>query len=220
MQCPRCQQDNPVADAKFCPRCGAPVERVEEAGPPAASYADLRRDLIEAREQQTATSEILRVISASPTDVQPVFDVIAGNAVALCDGYFSLVGVSDGQLVHLRAIHNLPEEWANQARAVYPLPLSSEVGTAKVVREQRVVHILDLLKEAADDAGKQRARAAGYRTWLGVPMLGPGGAIGVLAVARREKAAFTDKQIALLKTFADQAVIAIENVRLFSELLE
>ena len=174
----------------------------------------------EALEQQTATAEILRMISSSPTDVQPVFDVIARNAVALCDGYFSLVGVSDGQLVHLQAIHNLPEEWANRARAVYPLPLSSEVGTAKVVREQRVVHILDLLKDAADDAGKQRARAAGYRTWLGVPMLGPGGAIGVLAVARREKAAFTDKQIALLQTFADQAVIAIENARLFTELQE
>src|SRR5437870_5097340 len=174
----------------------------------------------EALEQQTATAEILRVISSSPTDVQPVFDVIARNAVALCDGYFSLVGVSDGQLVHLQAIHNLPEEWANRARAVYPLPLSSEVGTAKVVREQRVVHILDLLKDAADDAGQQRARAAGYRTWLGVPMLGPGGSSGVLAVARREKAAFTDKQIALLQTFADQAVIAIENARLFTELQE
>ena len=174
----------------------------------------------ESLEQQTATGEILRVIASSPTDAQPVFDVIARNAVALCDGFFSLVGVSDGRFVHLRASHNLPEEWANQARAVYPLLLSSEVATAKVIREQRVLHVLDVQKDAASDASRQRARTAGYRTWLGVPLLAPGGAIGVLAVARREKAAFTDKQIALLQTFADQAVIAIENVRLFKELQE
>jgi GAF domain-containing protein len=174
----------------------------------------------EALEQQTATSEILRVIAGSPTDTQPVFDVIARNAVALCDGFFSVVGVSDGRLVHLRASHNLPEEWANQARAVYPLPLSSKVGTATVIREQRLLHVLDAQKDAVDDETRQRARTAGYRTWLGVPLLGSGGAIGVLAVARREKTAFTDSEIALLQTFADQAVIAIENVRLFNETKE
>jgi signal transduction histidine kinase/putative methionine-R-sulfoxide reductase with GAF domain len=173
----------------------------------------------EALEQQTATAEILRVISSSPTDAQPVFDVIARNAVGLCGGYFSLVGVSDGERVHLRATHNLPDEWAKVARTVYPLPLSSGPGTAQVIREQRVVHILDSQEDPAVSAlGRERARLAGYHTWLGVPMLGPSGGIGVIAVARREKVAFTDKQIALLQTFADQAVIAIENVRLFKEL--
>src|SRR5262249_29127624 len=175
----------------------------------------------EALERQTATSEILQVISQSPTDAQPVFDVIARSAVTLCDGYFSLVGVSDGHLLHLRALHNLPEEWSKEARAVYPMPLTSEVGTAPVAPEQRVIHTLDLQEDAGiSEAGRVRARVAGYRTWLGVPMLGPAGAIGVLAVARRDRVAFTDKQIALLQTFADQAVIAIENVRLFTELEE
>jgi len=182
--------------------------------------AEALKDKAEALDQQTATSEILRVIASSSTDTQPVFDVIARNAVALCDGFFSVVGVSDGRLVHLRASHNLPEEWANQARAVYPLPLSSKVGTATVIREQRLLHILDAQKDAVDDGTRQRARTGGYRTWLGVPLLGSGGAIGVLAVARREKTAFTDSEIALLQTFADQAVIAIENVRLFKELQE
>jgi GAF domain-containing protein/CheY-like chemotaxis protein len=176
-------------------------------------------DLSQALEQQTATAEILRVISSSPTDPQPVFDVIARNAVTLCGGYFGLVGVSDGQAVHLRATHNLPEEWAREARAYYPLPLDSDVGTARVIKEQRLIQILDLQKDPdVRPEGRRRARLAGYRTWLGVPMLGPSGAIGVIAVSRREKAAFTDKQIALLQTFADQAVIAIENTRLFKEL--
>src|SRR5262245_41029234 len=217
-------------------RRGPRPAKSKEAKPPAARkspkddgarvrdlekrLAEALRDKAEAQEQQAATAEILRVISSSPTDTQPVFDAIVRSAVVLCDAFFSMVGVSDGEFVHLRAMHNVPEEWANQAKAVYPLPLSSELGTAKVTREQRVLHILDLQKDALDDAGRQRARTAGYRTWLGVPLLGPGGAIGVLAVARREKAAFTDKQIALLQTFADQAVIAIENVRLFNETKE
>src|SRR5262245_4589550 len=217
-------------------RRGPRPAKSKEAKPPAARkspkddgarvrdlekrLAEALRDKAEAQEQQAATAEILRVISSSPTDTQPVFDAIVRSAVVLYDAFFSMVGVSDGEFVHLRAMHKVPEEWANQAKAVYPLPLSSELGTAKVTREQRVLHILDLQKDALDDAGRQRARTAGYRTWLGVPLLGPGGAIGVLAVARREKAAFTDKQIALLQTFADQAVIAIENVRLFNETKE
>jgi len=171
----------------------------------------------EALERQTATSEILRVISASPTDVQPVFEVIAANAVRLCDGYFSAVFVSDGVRVHVRATHNLPPEWQEAVTEVYPAPLDSDMQSVQTVREQRVIHVLNFQEEGSPE-GRHRAQISGYRTWIGVPMRGRSGAVGAIAVARREQRAFSDADISLLQTFADQAVIAIENVRLFTEL--
>jgi GAF domain-containing protein/CheY-like chemotaxis protein len=178
-------------------------------------------DLTEALEQQTATAEILRVISRSPTDVQPVFEAIARSAVRLCDGFFSLVGVVDGDLLHVRATHNLPEEWARSAQSEYPARLESPLGSTQVIRERRVIHVLDMQDAPELSSGShERARLAGYHTWLGVPMLGLSAAVGVIAVSRREKQAFTERQIALVQTFADQAVIAIENARLFHELQE
>ena len=174
------------------------------------------RALSESLEQQTATSEILRVIASSPTDVQPVFDMIALNAVRLCDGYFSAVYVSDGERVHVRATHNLPPEWLQLASGVYPAPLDSDVGSVRVVREGRMIHVHDSQK--SEGATSRRAQISGYRTWIGIPMVAGAHAIGTIAVARREERPFSDSDIALLKTFAAQAVIAIENVRLFTEL--
>jgi signal transduction histidine kinase len=171
----------------------------------------------EALERQTATSEILRVISASPTDVQPVFEVIAASAVRLCDGYFSAVFVSDGVRVHVRATHNLPPEWQEAVAEVYPAPLDSDLQSVQTIREQRVIQVLNFQEEGGPEA-RHRAQISGYRTWIGVPMLGRSGAVGAIAVARREQRAFSDADISLLQTFADQAVIAIENVRLFKEL--
>ena len=104
MQCPRCQQDNP-SHAKFCLECGTPFERTHESGPPRASYADLQHDLIEALEEQTATSEILQVISRSPTDVQPVFDTIARSTARLCEASNVMVFRVDGSILHLAAHH-------------------------------------------------------------------------------------------------------------------
>src|SRR5262245_18763115 len=175
------------------------------------------RDLTEALGQQTATSEILQVISSSPTDVQPVFDAIAASAARLCDGYFSQVSVSDGEHLHLRATHNLPPEWLKET--AYPQPLTGHMQVARTLRERRVIHVLDMQEDGdVSPATRHRARLSGYRTWVGVPILLSGGGVGAIAVSRREKRPFSDREIALLKTFADQAVIAIENVRLFKEL--
>jgi hypothetical protein len=145
MQCPRCQQDNPLPDAHFCPRCGAPVGRVEESGPPAASYADLRRDLTEALEQQTATSEILRIIAQAKTDVQPVFDIIGERAEQLCDAAISMVSRFDGEQIHLVALHGVTGPAAEVNREAFPQRPDDETLSARAVRSRAVAHVADVL---------------------------------------------------------------------------
>ncbi|MBI1736842.1 MAG: GAF domain-containing protein [Candidatus Rokubacteria bacterium] len=183
------------------------------------SYATLERrveertrELRDALEQQTATSEILRVISSSPTDIQPVFDAIVRHAVELCGGLFGAVGRFDGELVHLAAHHNFGPEAREIAARAYPRAATREFATGRVVLDAQVVHIPDA--EGSTDVVFQRALR--YRSWLGVPMLRDGRAIGSISVSSARP--FSDAQIGLLQTFADQAVIAIENVRLFTEL--
>src|SRR5678816_1914267 len=105
MQCSRCQLENPTSH-KFCRECGTPLAPLEGGAQIDLSYADMQRSLREALEQQTATSEILRVISSSPTDVQPVFDAIVRAAVRLCQAVQSNVQLFDGQLMHFVAAHN------------------------------------------------------------------------------------------------------------------
>ncbi len=176
-------------------------------------------ELTEALEQQTATAEILRVMSTSPRDVQPVLEVIARSAVRLCGGYFSMVVLSDGESLHLRATHNLPSEWREEAETAYPAPLTGDLRVALVIRERRVVHVLDMQEDLeAADGSRRRARISGYHSWVGIPMLGPDSSVGAITVSRRERQAFSDREIALLRVFAAQAVIAIENVRLFTAL--
>jgi GAF domain-containing protein/anti-sigma regulatory factor (Ser/Thr protein kinase) len=173
----------------------------------------------EALQQQTSTSQILQVMSASPTDVQPVFEVIARSAAQLCEGYFAVVFVTDGERLKVGATHNLPASWAQEAKRTFPAPLSGDTQAALAVRERRIVHILDMQEDPDVSPGSQRrARVSGYRTWIAVPMLGGAGGVGTIAVSRQERKAFSDNEIALLSTFAAQAVIAIDNVRLFTEL--
>jgi two-component system, NtrC family, sensor kinase len=175
----------------------------------------------EALDQQTATSEILQVISSSPTDVQPVFDVIAATAVRLCGGYFSMVVVSDGERLHIRATHNVSAEWLQEAAAAYPTPVAGDFQVARAVRERRVVRVLDMQEDPAVSPGtRHRAYVGGYHSWIAVPMFGSGSAVGAIVVSRRERKAFSDTEVALLQTFAAQAVIAIENTRLFYETKE
>jgi GAF domain-containing protein len=166
----------------------------------------------EALERQTATSEILSVISRSPSDVQPVFDSIVRNAVRLCNGFFGVVTRYDGRRIGVVAKQNLPAE----VLELFTFTTGSITGRALESRE--VVHVHDALGEAERQAAL--AKAAGYRTIISVPLLREGQPIGTINVARREMRPFSDTEMDLLKTFADQAVIAIENVRLFKELKE
>jgi GAF domain-containing protein/DNA-binding response OmpR family regulator len=174
-------------------------------------------DLTEALERQTATAEILRVISASQTDVQPVFDAIVESAARLCDARFSSVFRFDGELITLAAYHDLTPEELAVTRAVFPARATRGTAAGRAIVERRVVHIPDIRTDP-EYVATPALGTLGYRTALAVPMLREGNPIGVLLNWRREVSPFTDKQIELVKSFADQAVIAVENVRLFTEL--
>jgi GAF domain-containing protein len=175
------------------------------------------RDLTEALERQTATSEILRVISQSPRDVQPVFDTIAAAALRLCSASSANVFTFDGTLVHLAALVNLTPEGADVIRSLWPRPPSRDLAATRAILTCGVVAIPDVVADP-EFAASAAAVAGNFRSILSVPLTRDGKPIGAIAVGRPEAGPFPDSQIALLQTFADQAVIAIENVRLFTEL--
>ena len=173
--------------------------------------------ITEALEQQTATSEILRVISRSQTDVQPVLDTIVRNAVRLCDGLFSALLQFDGELIHSVAHHNYTPEALEELHRLFPARPTRDLWVGRAILDRAVIHIPDV--EAEPEYQHQTlSRAIGYRSGLFVPMLREGAPIGVIFVARAEPGPFSSSELDLVKTFADQAVIAVENVRLFKEL--
>jgi GAF domain-containing protein/CheY-like chemotaxis protein/HPt (histidine-containing phosphotransfer) domain-containing protein len=175
------------------------------------------RALIESLEQQTATSEILRVIGSSPTDVQPVFDTIVSSAVRLCDGLFSGLFRFDGEWLYPVAQHNYSPEALEILRRTFPMRPGRGLPVGRAILDCAVAHVPDVERDP-EYRHLDFARAVGWRSALAVPLLREGSPIGALFVARAEAGSFSDGQIGLLKTFADQAVIAIENVRLFTEL--
>jgi transcriptional regulator with GAF, ATPase, and Fis domain len=176
------------------------------------------RELTETLEQQAATSAILRAISQSPTDVQPVFDTIAEAAMRLCNARSANVFTFDGELLHAAAIHvDVPGGVEAIGRA-FPRPPDRGTAASRAVLTGSMVVIHDVLED--DDYALVNAPAWGFRSVLGVPLLRDGVPIGAMALGRSEPGPFPDKQIALVQTFADQAVIAIENVRLFHALEE
>jgi signal transduction histidine kinase len=202
----------------FCGKCGTPLRFPSGSSQPSPSYADLRRSLIEAREQQTATSEILRVISQSPTDVRPVFNTIMSSIVRLCDAKFCVAYRYEGDQLHVVAHDNLTPEMLASLNARYPQPPSRETATGISTLERRAVHIPDATVDDVPPASREFARQQGWGSMLAVPLLRDGQPIGNIAVSRVEAQSFSEQQVALVQTFADQAVIAIENVRLFREL--
>jgi GAF domain-containing protein len=181
------------------------------------ALTEAHAQVTEAFERQTATSEILGIISRSPTDVQPVFDTIVRSATKLCDGLFGALVRFDGELVHFVAQHNFPPAALDEVRRIWPTRPSRISGAGRAILDRAVVQIPDI--ELDSEYGLQQlSRTVGHRSSIYVPMLRDSLPIGVIVVARREVGRFADNQVELLKTFADQAVIAIENVRLFTEL--
>jgi signal transduction histidine kinase len=174
-------------------------------------------ELEEALERQTATGEILRVISSFQTDVQPVFDAIAAKALDLCRATTGWVYRFDGELIHIAAAHSLRPEAVEVVRESYPMPPSQGGGTARAVLSRAIVYIPDI-REDHEYRLETLAQAADYLSVLAVPMLLESQPIGVVVVTGAEAGAFSERQIELLQTFADQAVIAVQNVRLFTEL--
>ncbi len=172
--------------------------------------------LTEALEQQTATSDILRVISRSPTDVQPVFDTIVASAVNLCDARQGAVYQFDGELVHFVAHHNYPPEVLGVLQGMYPRPPQPDQISGRAIVTREVTQIEDTLADPL--YSREVTQAGGWRSQLAVPMLRAGAPIGAIVIARPEVGPFAEGHIDLLRTFADQAVIAIQNVRLFTEL--
>src|SRR5262245_12699663 len=192
---------------------------------PSGNVRDLEERLAEALklktevlEQQAATAEILRVISRSPTDVQPVFDAIVESAARLCNGVFSSLHTFDGELMHLVAAHNWRPAAFDAARRVWPARPSQATVTGRAVIERTPIHVPDVRELDLEYQNQELLNAIGFRSALAVPMLRNDVPLGVIGVARAEPGPFSDTQIELLQTFADQAVIAIENVRLFKEL--
>src|SRR5262245_35923915 len=205
-------------------KSGSPKRKTQNS-PSTASYSALKErfdaqaeELREALERESATSEILRVIASSPTDIQPVLDTLAESAARLCESIDAVIlRVNGNYLQRVAQYGSIPTFPA------FDIPLISRGWpTGRSVTDRRTIHIADVLAEVETEFpdAKSLQQAQGTRTILIAPLLREGVAIGAIVLRRQEVRPFTDKQIALLTTFADQAVIAIENVRLFKELTQ
>ncbi|MGB8556013.1 MAG: GAF domain-containing protein, partial [Pseudolabrys sp.] len=188
---------------------------------PTASTADLdqrlsqrTRELEEALQQQTATSEVLSIIRRSPADAQPVFEAIVQSAARLCGAVFSVVYLYENDHLRVAATKNFTIEATNQINERQELrQINRSYVGGRAVLDRAIVHVPDVLDDP--EYSREFAMAGGWRAVLAVPLLHEGKSVGAITVGKAEAKAFSERQIQLLQTFADQAVIAIENVRLF-----
>ena len=188
----------------------------------AIENARLLNELRQSLEQQTATSEVLQVISSSPGDLEPVFATMLGKAVAICNAKFGNIHRWDGEALHLVATHNTPPAFA-EARRRLPNRPSPKSSVGRMIATKAVVHVVDAAEqpgyaEDRDPASVAAVELGGVRTVLYVPMLRENELVGAFTLSRQEVRAFSEEQIGLVKNFAAQAVVAIENARLLNEL--
>src|SRR6516165_1538217 len=179
--------------------------------------AGLRRELSEALEQQTATSEVLRVIARSPTDAQPAFEAMVTRAARLCEADFSAVARFENGLLHLVAMNNLSPAEREAFDRLFPRPPERNFVMGRAFIDGVSVQFEDVLADLTYDPRTREVlqRLLGYRTFMAVPIIRNGKPIGAIGCGRRKVMPFTARQIALVQTFADQALIAVENTRLF-----
>ena len=175
----------------------------------------MQRELTEALQQQTATAEILRAISTSPTDAQPVFETIVRNAVSLSGSLFANVFRFDGEFLHFVASHNVGPSYIELLQSKYPMRPDASQVSGRVILTKSIVRLDDV--RADPDYDHRFPASLGWRRMLGLPLLREGNPIGVIVVGWAEAGPVPRAQEELLKTFADQALIAIENARLFDE---
>lgn len=177
----------------------------------------LARQLQEQLDQQIATSDILRVISQSQEEVQPVFDAIAASALRLCNATSVWVAIVRDGVLHGAAVNSFGSAGERTLREVFPRPVDLTSVTGRAVLSGTVCYMRDI-REDSTYGLHSLAQAAGYQSIAAIPMLHAGKPLGAITIIGSRPAMFTDRQIAMLQTFADQAVSAIENTRLFTEL--